>query len=71
MKAFVTVQDFGNDAAVARLAEWIRDLTPIPVSLNQPGTLLLVCDLDQLGALFLALASSPSTDWVEYTVQFG
>jgi len=71
MKAFVIIQDFGDKDACLRLVGWLADLTSIPASMNQPGSVLLVCDPAQLGELFVALAGSESTDWIEYTVQFG
>lgn len=71
MKAFVSIQGFGDKEACARLVGWLADLTAIPASVNQPDSVLLVCDPSELGGLFVALAGSESTDWIEYTVQFG
>jgi hypothetical protein len=71
MKAFVSIQDFGDADAIALLIQSLVAITSIPVSFNQPRCALLVCDVGQLGELFTALANNPATDWIEYTVQFG
>ena len=71
MKAFVSILDYGDKEALAKLVAILAPMTSIPVSLNQPGSALLVCEPAELGALFIALAENTETDWIEYTVQFG
>lgn len=71
MKAFVSIQDFGSHAQLAALAAYLATITELPIGQNQQGSLLIVCDVGQLGGLFAALAGDEKTDWIEYTVQFG
>ena len=70
MKAFVTIQNYGNAAALASLVYTLSNLTDIPVSINQNNCVLLVCEPKKLGKLFVTLAGNDKTNWIEYTVQF-
>ena len=71
MKAFVSIQDFGSPKQIAALAAYLATLTTLPIGQNQPDSLLIVCDIAQLGELFSVLAGDEKTDWIEFTVQFG
>ncbi len=70
MKVFVAVLDFGDTAQKVSLGETIEKMTGHAVHLGSTGNPVVVFDISKLGEFFVTLATSPETNWIEYTVQF-
>ena len=71
MKAYVCIANFGDRQQQHELVETLDEVAPAYIaSVMHNGNVLIDCRIENLSDLFSLLASSPKTDWIEYTVQF-
>jgi hypothetical protein len=70
MKAYISVQHFGDASQVQGLCDTINHLTMFHSYVDDKGNAILSCKVAELGGLLAQLASFRETNWVEYTVQF-
>jgi hypothetical protein len=70
MKAWVSVQNFGDWDACTELCEHINQTTFYHAMLGSNGNPVIECRQYELGQLLGILAKDEKTNWIEYTVQF-
>jgi hypothetical protein len=68
--AHIFIANFGDDRQKASLRDAIYDTTGYEAWINENGNVTFSCIVANLGGVLSALASSTSTDWIEYTIQF-
>lgn len=70
MKAYVTIQNFGEAEQKQSICEFIRDVTMFHAYVDDRGNVVMPCQVEELGLLMSQLAGTTGTNWIEYTVQF-
>lgn len=70
MKAWVSVQKFGDYETCVELCEYINSTTFYHAILGSNGNVVIQCRQYELGQLLAILAADEKTNWIEYTVQF-
>lgn len=70
MKAWVSVQHFGDHEACVELCEYINRTTFYHAVIGNGGSPVIQCRQYELGQLMAILANDEKINWIEYTVQF-